>query len=320
MTRESSALAPTAPPHASWLRRVGAAAALLLLVSPFWRRSWLHRAARLGVFAGYVYFGALFVLLAMEDRFLYHPTTPAEAWLPPPAGVRVEDVVLTCADGTPIHAWWGAPDGWTPERGAVLHCHGNDGNVSQWGQVIPTWQGRLKTGVLVFDYPGYGKSGGSPTEAGCYAAADAAYDWLTREKQVPAERVLLLGESLGTAIATDLASRRPCRALVLCSPFTSFPDVAQDKYPIFPGRWLVHNQFDSRRKIAGCRCPVFIAHGTADTVVPFAHGERLYAAAPEPKRFLAMPGHTHDDGPDDAFFDALRRFLDETAPAADPAH
>ena len=83
---------------------------------------------------------------------------------------------------------------------------------------------------------------------------------------------------------------------------------------MFPGRWLVHNQFDNLRKIATCRCPVFIAHGTADTLISFSHGQRLFAAAVEPKRFHAMPGLNHTDPPDPAFYEELRRFLDETAP------
>ena len=262
----------------------------------------------------YVYLGVLLLLLSLEDRLLYHPTTAAEAWLPPPAGLPVEDVNLTAGDGTAIHAWWAAPDGWAPRQGAVLFCHGNAGNVSQWGQGVGAWRDGLRAGVLLFDYPGYGKSGGRPTEAGCYAAADAAYDWLTQAKQVPGDQILLVGRSLGTGVATDLAARRPYRALVLCSALHLVSRLAQEKYPWLPGRWLVHNQFDSLRKIAACRGPVFLAHGTADAVVPFTQGERLFAAAPGPKRLLALPGRGHDDGPDDAFFEAVRRFLDEAAP------
>lgn len=299
-------------PRPSRLRSLGAAA-LLLLVSPFWRRSWSHRLGRLGALAAYAYVGVLLLLLALENRLLYHPTTAAEVWLPPPAGMHVEDVELTAADGTPIHAWWAAPDDWAPARGATLFCHGNAGNVSQWGQGFAGWQARLRTAILLFDYPGYGKSGGRPSEDGCYAATDAAYDWLTDVKRVRGEDVVLLGKSLGCGVATDLAARRPHRSLVLCSAFTSFPELAQDKYPWLPCRWLARNQFDNLHKIAACRGPVFIAHGTADALIPFAHGQRLFAAAPEPKRFLAQSGRGHDDAADDAFFEAVSRFLDETA-------
>ena len=123
----------------------------------------------------------------------------------------------------------------------------------------------------MFDYPGFGRSSGQPSEAGCYAAGDAAYDWLREVQKVPGERIILYGGSLGGGTATDLASRRPHRALVLVACFTSFPDMAQTRFPWLPGRWLVHNRFDNLGKIADCRGPVFIAHGTRDGLIPFAH-------------------------------------------------
>jgi fermentation-respiration switch protein FrsA (DUF1100 family) len=163
----------------------------------------------------------------------------------------------------------------------------------------------------LFDYPGYGRSTGETTEAGCYAAGDAAFDWLLEERKVPAERVIVYGGSLGGGIATDLASHRPHRAIVLVATFSSFPDMAQTRYPWLPGRWLVHNQFDNLGKIAACRGPVFIAHGTRDGLIPFAQAESLFAAAGEPKRFFTMMNHYHVDLPNDAFYPALRDFLAE---------
>ncbi len=165
--------------------------------------------------------------------------------------------------------------------------------------------------VLVFDYPGYGRSSGVPSEAGCYAAGDAAYDWLSKVQHVPAERIILVGGSLGGGIATDLARRRPHRVLVLVAAFTSFPDMAQLKYPWLPARWLVHNHFDNLGKIADCRGPVFIAHAPQDKLIPFEQGERLFAAAHEPKRFFPMPNYWHNDLPVEAFYPALGDFLAE---------
>ena len=120
----------------------------------------------------------------------------------------------------------GRPDGWSPERGALLYCHGNGGNVSERGHETPMWQAYLKTGVFIFDYPGYGKSGGKPTEAGCYAAADAAYDWLTQKKQVSAERLLLMGRSLGMCDGDRPGVAPAVPGVILCSAFTSFPERA----------------------------------------------------------------------------------------------
>ena len=164
----------------------------------------------------------------------------------------------------------------------------------------------MDTAVLIFDYPGYGRSGGRPSEAGCYAAAAAAHDWLTAPGRVAAGRVIVLGRSLGAGVAVDLACRRPVRALVLYSPFTSFPDLAQEKCRWLPTRRLVQNRFDNLAKIGGVRGPVFIAHGTADALVPVRHGERLYAAAPAPKRFLPLAGRGHNGGFCESFYFYLR--------------
>jgi alpha-beta hydrolase superfamily lysophospholipase len=185
------------------------------------------------------------VLHALENWFLYRPASHSRCWLEPPPALRVEDVELTTRNGVRIHAWWTAPEGWRPSRGAMLYCHGNAGNVSARGEHLADWQARTGAAALIFDYPGYGRSGGRPSEAGCYAAADAAHDWLSAAGRVPAERVLILGRSLGAAVAVDLARRRPHRALVLYSPFTSFPDLAQEKCRWLPARRLVRNRFDS---------------------------------------------------------------------------
>jgi uncharacterized protein len=165
--------------------------------------------------------------------------------------------------------------------------------------------------VILVDYPGYGRSGGSPSEAGCYAAADAAYDWLTKEQKVAPDKLLIYGASLGGGVATDLASRREHGALILDKTFTSLPDVGQALFPWLPVRLLMRNRFDSLTKITRCKRPVFVAHGTADQVIPFAHGERLYAAANEPKRFFAMTGVGHTEDFDPRFFEELKGFLRE---------
>jgi fermentation-respiration switch protein FrsA (DUF1100 family) len=244
------------------------------------------------------------VLLALENSLVYHPTTAAEHWVPPPAA-GIQDVELS-AGGTAIHGWW-YPH--AKADGALLFLHGNAGNLSHRGGSVVRLHDRLGVSVLIIDYPGYGKSGGSPSEAGCYAAADAAYDWLTKERRVPPERLLLYGASLGGGVAVELASRREHRALILTRTFTSMPDVGAGLYPWLPVRLLMRNRFESLAKIGGCRRPVFIAHGTADTLIPFRHGERLYRAANEPKKLFAMAGVDHNDDLPEAFFVELRTFL-----------
>jgi fermentation-respiration switch protein FrsA (DUF1100 family) len=248
------------------------------------------------------------VLRALENALLYRPIRAVEEWLPPPND-RVEDIELITAEGTRIHAWWCPTEGWHPEQGAVLYSHGNAGNLSHRAEGIARWQQHMGEAVLIYDYPGYGKSTGRPSEPGCYAAAHAGYDWLTGDKQVAPERILLYGGSLGGAVAVDLASRRPYRAMVLVSTFTSIPDMARIVYPWLPTRWLIRNRFDSLSKIARCRRPLFIAHGTGDRLIPFSQGQRLFAAANEPKQFFPMSGYDHYHSPGPEFYQVLREFL-----------
>jgi uncharacterized protein len=274
----------------------------------------LLRLGRVVLLIVYVFMGWLVVLLLLENWFLFQPTTYAQNWVPPPPGLDPQDVELTSADGTRLHAWWCAPPDWTPEQGALLHCDGNAGNLSYWGEEALGWKRDRRTAVLLFDYPGYGRSGGQPSEAGCYAAADAAYDWLVHEKKVPASRLLLYGQSLGGAIAIDLASRRPHRALIVVSAFTSFPDMAQKTFPWLPGRYLVRNRLDNLSKITRCPGPVFIAHGNADELIPFRQGERLFAAALAPRKlFYTMAGFDHN-AIDPKMYESLMKFLAESNP------
>ena len=255
------------------------------------------------------YAGLVLMLVALENKLVYHPYTAAQDWVPAPYP-DIEDVELTCADGTHIHAWW------CPAKDsdqAVLYCHGNAGNLSHRGWSIAKMREKLGVSVLIIDYPGYGKSGGSPSEQGCYQAADVGYAWLTEQKKIAPKNVILYGASLGGGVITDLASRKEHRALVLVKTFTSLPDAANAIYwwlPV-PIRWLMSNRFDSASKIMNCHRPVFIAHGTADTIVPHAQGEKLYEIANEPKQFLSMLGSGHNDALPDEFFNSLKQFLRE---------
>jgi fermentation-respiration switch protein FrsA (DUF1100 family) len=248
------------------------------------------------------------VFLFLENRMIYHPVRAEDGWEDPPSA-GFQDVEMQTPDGTRIHAWWCPPEDWTPARGALLYCHGNAGNLSHRGDGVLRWQKEMETAVLIFDYPGYGKSGGRPSEAGCYAAANMAYDWLVEKQQVPAERLLLYGGSLGGGVAVELAQRRPHRALILVSTFTSIPDMASVRFPRLPVRWLVRHRFESINGIVRCRRPVFIAHGTADRVIPFAHGQRLFTAANEPKRFFSLEGYDHNHTPPGEFYRDFREFL-----------
>lgn len=234
------------------------------------------------------YFFTCLALILLEDRLVYRPNSRGGYWAPAPADLKAEEIWLDSEDGAPIHAWWCPVQ---QAQGAVLFCHGNAGNLSQRSGDVRTLQAGLGRSVLIFDYPGFGKSGGSPSEAGCRAAANAAYRWLSRSFE-PNE-IVLVGQSLGGGCATDLASRKPGSALVLFKTFTSIPDVAQHALPLAPWRWLMRNRYDNLDKIARCTDPVFIAHGERDHLIPIAQAYRLFEAAPGPKKFLLLPGAGH---------------------------
>jgi len=267
----------------------------------------------LGLFLRFaaVYVGVIVVLLWFENAQLYHPVRDSQYWEPPPVDVKVEDVWLQDAAGTRLHGWWLPRPGSTT---ALLYCHGNAGNLSGRGNMAALLASSLDASVLLFDYPGYGKSDGQPSEAGCYAAGAAAYEWLTKTQQVPAENIILFGKSLGGGVAADLAVQRPHRALVLVKSFTSVPDMAQHVFWFLPARWLVSNRYENLQKIARCPRPIFIAHGDRDRTIPLSQGQRLFEAAPEPKKFLLLAGSDHNDGFPPQFFTELAKFLKETAP------
>ena len=287
-------------------------AILLLCRVPFWQRSRTRRIARFLVLACYLYVGTLLVLLALEDRLLFPGATFGRPWRQPPDNLPVRELTLDSAHGERIHAWFSAPEGWLPRRGAILFSHGNGGNLSRIGGRAFRWRQQFGRAVLLYDYPGYGKSSGRPSEAACYAAGEAAFRWLVEEERVPAGKVILVGESMGGAVATELATRHVVRLLVLHGAFTSFPDMAQVRVPYYPSRYLVHNRMDNEAKIGHIHCPVLISHGTADSVVPFRQGERLYAAAGEPKRFVRIEGHGHGPPNTAEFFETVKTFLTET--------
>lgn len=225
-------------------------------------------------------YAALSLLLWLAaDRLIFQPQAPGYAHSP-------EVLRLPTARGDTVAALW-LPN---PEaRLAILHAHGNGEDA---GDVRPVLERLRREGfsVLAFDYPGYGTSTGRPTEAGALAAADAAHAHLTGALGVPPERVVLHGRSLGGAVMTDLATRVPAAALVLESTFTSAARVARM-------RWLPFDRFATHRKLPRVRAPVLVIHGTADEVVPFAHGRALLALAPAPKDSLWIEGAHHNDLP-----------------------
>ena len=251
------------------------------------------------------YLGVLGLLSYLENQFVYHPTPESKDWQPQPPGV--EEIELKSADGNRLGAWW-APK--ADSKRCVLYFHGNAGNLSHRGNIVVKLRDTLDASVLIVDYPGYGKSTGKPTERGCYQTADAGYAYLINEKKFDPKELIVFGKSLGGAVAVDLATRSPHRAVVLVKTFTSTPDVGARWFPWVPVRLLMRNQFRSIDKIGSLKTPVFIAHGNRDQVIPYEHGQALFKAANEPKEFYHIEGHDHNDRLPDEFFTKMKEFLD----------
>jgi fermentation-respiration switch protein FrsA (DUF1100 family) len=168
----------------------------------------------------------------------------------------------------------------------------------------------LGVSTMIFDYRGYGRSSGEPSEAGILADARAARAWLAKRAGVNEREIVLMGESLGGGVMVDLAAHDGARGLVLENTFTSLPDVAAFHYPWLPVRTLMRTRMDSAAKIGKFQGPLLQVHGDADTIIPYAIGQRLHAAANQPKTLLTIPGGNHNDARTQMFFEALDRFLD----------
>ena len=200
-------------------------------------------------------------------------------------GVRV---TVPTPDGERLAGWYLAPQ---PGRPVFLFLHGKGGGLERkkwrWKRIREHGEG-----VLAISYRGYPGSTGAPSEQGLMTDGRAAYDWLIAKGHAPAD-IVLHGLSLGSGVAARLATQVRAKALVLEAPYTAIVDVAADRYPWLPVRQMMWDQFLTREVIGQVRVPLLIAHGTRDTVIPYAHGARLYELAPEPKALARMEGSDH---------------------------
>ena len=225
------------------------------------------------------------------NALLYFPTRDI-AQTPAVAGLTYRDVALMTDDGRRLHGWWIRRR--APLLGHVLLCHGNAGNV---GDRILHADVLTAAGfdVLLFDYRGYGRSHGTPDEQGTYRDARAARGWLSGQPDVDPARVLYLGESLGGAVALELAVAHPPPAgLVLLSAFTSVREMARRHYRLIPAA-VVPDAYPSLRRIGHLRAPLLVLHGEDDMIVPVEHARALFHAAPAPKRLHVVSGAGHND-------------------------
>jgi len=204
-----------------------------------------------------------------------------------------EDVWLRASDGTKLNAWFFPAETNSPRaQMAVLLCHGNAGNISHRFDYYELLLG-LGVNVFAFDYRGYGRSAGRPSEEGTYLDAEAGYRWL-RERNFAATNIVVLGESLGGAIATELAVRVPVGGIILVSSFTSIPAVGAELFPMLPVRWICTIQYDTLSKLPRIKVPVLIMHSREDSIIGYHHGEKNFSAANQPKTFCELSGDHND--------------------------
>ncbi len=242
-------------------------------------------------------------VLFINQRSLLYPAAGRRTAAAQTSLSGFQDLILPTPDGERLVAWWKPPQS---GKALVLYFHGNGGRLVNGplrAQAL-TASGR---GLLMIGYRGYSGSTGTPTETGLHTDARTAYDWVAQTYE--ASRLVAYGESLGTGVAVRLASERPLAGLILDAPYTSTADVASLTYWYVPVSWLMLDQFRSIDIIQTVNAPILILHGTEDRTIPFAFGERLYAAAPEPKRFIRIEGGSHTRNLEQGGITAVDDFL-----------
>ncbi len=259
-----------------------------------------------------VYAMVIAILWFMQDTMLYHRSDGAPMLNDPVLLPKREIVCLTTADGLNLRSWYFRAA--KADMPTVLFFHGNAGDI---GNHLPFAKFLIEAGygLLALEYRGYGGNPGKPREAGLIEDGQAALAFL-KAQGIPESSVVLYGESLGTGVAVALAAEHSVRALILRSPYTSIAAVAAIQLPFIPARWLVHDRFDSLSKIGRNKAPLFIFHGFDDTLIPIEMGHELFDAASEPKTWLSIYNHGHNDVQTPEAERAMLDFLDGLPPMA----
>ncbi len=278
--------------------------------------AWPTLITGLGAVAG-VYVLICAVMWLAQPYLLYQPDFASDLdHSPDDIGLAYDDVTVETTDGLRLAGWYvHGPEDVSP---VVLFFHGNAGHIAHRLQTLEMLHA-AGAATLIVDYRGYGDSDGTPSEQGTYTDARAAWRWLTRERGIAPERIVVFGRSLGAAIAAKLASEVGPAGLALESAFTSAPDMAAELYPWLPARWLIRYRYATIDYLDAVRCPIFIAHAPGDEIVPFAHGQRLSRRHPDRTTF-----HTLEGGHNTAFIEsqpayrrALAAFFERTAASTD---
>lgn len=236
-----------------------------------------------------IYLGIILLLYVAQTRLIYLPTREIIT-SPADIGLAYDEVSLKTADGVTISGWFIPAD---KAKGTLLFFHGNAGNMSHRLTSIETFH-RLQLDVFIIDYRGYGQSEGRLSEQGTYQDAEAAWCYLVKERHTAPDEIIVFGRSLGGGMAAWLAEQHPPKLLILESTFTSIPAVAAGYYPFLPVRWLARIRYPTMQRLPAIQCSLLITHSPDDDVIPYHHGQRLFAAANEPKTFIELQGRHNE--------------------------
>ncbi len=227
----------------------------------------------------------------LDQVFVFHPDPWKDRDWQAIGGLPLEDVWFTSADGTKLFGWYVEN---RATSGVILWCHGNAGNIiNRLENLKLLYQSGLS--VFLFDYRGYGKSQGRPSEEGLYQDALGAYDYLTRTRMIRPERLIIFGRSLGGAVAGELASQKPAAGLILESVFPSIEAVAKFHYGGLPVHWLLGANFKLMDRLPQLLLPKLVIHGDRDDIIPLELGRQVFEAAKPPKSFYLIEGADHNN-------------------------
>ena len=250
----------------------------------------------------------------LDQFFVYHPEPWVDRDWKAASGLPLEDVWFQSADGTKLFGWYVEA---RADAGVLLWCHGNAGSVIHRLESLRELY-RLGLSIFIFDYRGYGRSQGKPSEDGLYQDAIGAYDYLTRVRQIRSERIVVFGRSLGAAVAADLVSQKPAAGLILESPFPSIAAIAKHHYGGMPVHWLLGAEFNLIDRLPQLSLPTLVIHGDRDDIIPIEFGRQVFEAAKPPKWWYAIAGADHNNTYQVGGSVYFRRFADfvRTAMAA----
>ncbi len=249
----------------------------------------------------------------LESVFVFQPSAWDDQNWTQISGLPLEEIWLPVDDTTTIFGWY-IDSG--PSSPVLLWCHGNAGNVSHRLENIRRLHQR-GISIFIFDYRGYGRSTGVPSEAGLYQDALASYDYLIQQRRISFERLIIFGRSLGSSVAVEVAVKRSTAGLIVEGAFPSIQAMADHHYYGLPAKWILDVDFNLDKKVRLLRVPLLVIHGEQDSIVPMAMGKQVFDAALEPKQWYVVKGAEHNDVPyvgGESYFLELDTFLHRVVP------